>query len=60
MLDSATSSYAKVKSCRISSNLSNGEAKALRNLTTLKNIIIQKADKVNTAVILDKESYIEK
>ena len=60
MLDSATSSYAKVKSCRISSNLSSGETKALRNLTTLRNIIIQKADKVNTAVILDKESYIEK
>ena len=60
MLDTATSFYAKIKSCRIKSNLSSSEAKALRNLTKQKDIIIQKADKGNSVVILDKESYIVK
>ena len=54
MLDSATSFYAQIKS------LSSGEAKVLRNLTKQKDIIVQKADKGNPVVILDKESYIEK
>ena len=35
-------------------------SKALKNLTKQKDIVIQKADKRNTVVILDKESYIEK
>ena len=60
LLDTATSSYAKIKSCRIKSNLNSDEAKALINLTKQKDIIIQKADKGNTVVILDKESYTEK
>ena len=60
LLDTATSSYAKIKSFRIKSNLSIDEAKALKNLTKQKDIIIQKTDKGNTVVILDKESYIEK
>ena len=60
MLNIATFSYAKIKSCRIKSNLSSSEAKALRNLTKQKDIIIKKAGKGNTIVILDKESYIEK
>ena len=60
LLDTVTSSYTKIKSCRLKSKLSNNEAKALRNLTKQKDIIIQKADKGNTIVILDKESYIEK
>ena len=59
LLDTATSSYAKIESGRIKSNLSTGEAKALRNLTKQKVIIVQKADKGNTVVILDKESYIK-
>ena len=45
---------------RLKSNLSNDEIKALRNLTKQKDIIIKKADKGNTAVILEKESYIKK
>ena len=32
----------------------------MRNVTKQKDFIIQKAEKGNTAVILDKESYIEK
>ena len=60
LLDTVTSSYAKTKSGRIKSNLSIVEAKALNNLTKQKDIIIQKVDKGNTVVILDKESYIEK
>ena len=60
LLDTATSSYAKIKSCRIKWNLNSDEAKALINLTKQKDIIIQKADKGNTVVILDKESYTEK
>ena len=60
LLDIATSSYPKIKSWGIKSNLSSNEAKALRNLTKQKDIIIQNADKGNTIVILDKESYIEK
>ena len=68
LLDTATSSYAKIKSCRSKSNLSSDKAKALRNWTKQKDIImqkadkgnIQKADKGNAIVILDKESCIEK
>ena len=59
-LETATSSYAKIKSCRIRSNLSSNKAEALKHLTKQKDIIIQKADRGNTTVILDKESYIEK
>ena len=39
---------AKIKSCRIKSNLISDEAKALRNLTKKNGIIIQIADKGNT------------
>ena len=60
LLDTPTSSCAKIKSCSINSNLSIDEAKALKNVTKQKDIIIQKADKEDTIVILDKESYIEK
>ena len=54
LLDTATSFCAKIKSCRIKSNLSIDEAKALKNLTKQEDIITQKADKGV------KESYIEK
>ena len=60
LIDTATSSSAKIKSCRIKSNLNSDKARVLRNLTKQKDIIIQKVDKGNTVVILDKESYIEK
>ena len=41
-------------------NLSKEERNALAELTNNPNIVIQKADKVNTFVILDKEFYFEK
>ena len=41
-LDTATSSYAKIKSCRIRSNLSSNMAEDLKNLTKQKDIIIKK------------------
>ena len=41
-----------------SENLTESEFKALRHLSKNKNIVIQKADKGNTIVILDKISYI--
>ena len=58
LLDTATSSYAKIKSCRIRSNFNSDEAKALKSLTKQRDIIIQKADKENTVLILDKEPHI--
>ena len=60
LLDTATFVYAKIKSCRLKSNLSNGDANTLKNLTKQKDMIIKNAAKWNTVVILDKESYIEK
>ena len=41
-------------------NLSKKERNALTELTNNPNIVIQKADKVSTFVILDKEFYFEK
>ena len=41
-------------------NLSKKERRALTELTNNPNIVIQRADKVNTFVILDKEFYFEK
>ena len=43
LLDTATSSSAKIKSCRIKSNLSSDESRAARNLTKRKDIIIKKS-----------------
>ena len=59
LLGTGISFYAKIKSYRIKSNGSGNEAKVLRKLTKQKDVIIQKADKGNTVVILDKESYIK-
>ena len=41
-----------------SENLTASEFKALRHLSKNKNIVIQKADKGDTIVILDKISYM--
>ena len=57
-LDTATSSNAKIKSCRIKSDLSISESKAQRNLTKQKDIIIQKVDKGNTIVIRNIRNLI--
>ncbi|CAF0928873.1 unnamed protein product [Rotaria sordida] len=42
------------------SNLSDEELEAIKSLKSNENIVICKADKGNSIVILDKQSYIEK
>ena len=45
--------------CKIfEKNLPDGEIKALKNLTENKDLVIQKADKGNGIVILNKNDYI--
>ena len=59
LLDTALSSYESFSSDQSpSENLTASEFKALRHLSKNKNIVIQKADKGNTIVILDKISYM--
>ena len=59
LLDTALSSYESFSRDQSpSENLTASEFKALRRLSKNKNIVIQKADKGNTIVILDKTSYI--
>ena len=53
---SSNESFSNVQSP--SENLTASEFKALRHLSKNKNIVIQKADKGNATVILDKISYI--
>ena len=50
----------KLKVVQLSQIFTINEAKARKKLTKQKDIIMQKADKGSTTVILDKESYIEK
>ena len=59
LLDTALTSYQNFSSDRDPpENLTHSEFKALKHLSKNKNIVIQKADKGNTVVILDKCSYI--
>ena len=59
LLGTALSSYESFSRDQSpSENLTESEFKALRHLSKNKNIAIQKADKGNTIVILDKISYI--
>ena len=59
LLDTALSSYESFSSDQSPfENLTVSEFKASRHLSKNKNIVIQKADKDNTIVILDKISYI--
>ena len=41
-------------------NLSNEELAALTNLSKSKDIVIQKSDKGNSVVIVDKDTYIKR
>ena len=41
-------------------NLSNEELAALTNLSKSKDIVIQKSDKDNSVVIVDKDTYIKR
>ena len=57
--DSAYSSFKQVS--RISDkNLSREEAKALNNLVKNKDLVIQKADKGNNIIVLNRSDYISK
>ena len=59
LLDTALTSYQNFSRDRESpENLTSSEFKALKRLSKNKDIVIQKADKGNTVVILDKCSYI--
>ena len=41
-------------------NLSRDEYNALKNLSSLKNIIIQKSDKENSVVVMNRDDYINR
>ena len=59
LLDTALNSYQNFSSDRNSpENVTPSEFKALKRFSKNKNIVIQKADKGNTVVILDKGCYI--
>ena len=59
LLDTALTSYQNFSSDKDPpENLTPSEFKALKRLSKNKNIVIQKVDKGNTVVILDKCSYI--
>ena len=59
LLDTALTSYQSFSRDREQpENLTSSEFKALKRLSKNKDIVIQKADKGNTVVILDKCSYI--
>ena len=59
LLDTALTSYQNFSRDREPpENLTSSEFKALKRLSKNKDIVIQKADKGNTVVILDKCSYI--
>ena len=59
LLDTALTSYQNFSGDKNPpENLTPSEFKALKRLSKNKNIVIQKADKGNTVVTLDKSSYI--
>ena len=59
LLDTPLTSYQNFSSDREPpENITSSEFKALKRLSKNKDIVIQKADKSNTVVILDKCSYI--
>ena len=45
--------------CKYENNLSSEELSSLKTLVKYKNILIHKAGKGNTVVIIDKEKYIQ-
>ena len=57
LLDTAFTSYDFLKRKRPVSNLREAELNALENLTKNKNLLIQKADKGNTVVNINKNDY---
>ena len=58
--DIALSSYKLLNdNCKYENNLSSEELSSLKTLMRNKNIVIQRADKGNTVVIIDKDKYIQ-
>ena len=57
--DIALSSINLNDNCKYENNLSSEELSSLKTVTRNKNVVIQKADKGNTVVIIDKEKYIQ-
>ena len=57
LLDTAFTSYNVFERIRPVGNLNEAELNALENLTKNKNLVIQKADKGNTVVIINKNDY---
>ena len=58
--DIALSSYKLFNdNCKYENNLSSEELSSLKTLMRNKNIVIQRADKGNTVVIIDKDKYIQ-
>ena len=60
LLDTAFTSHNFFERKGPISNLSEAELNALENLTKNKNLVIQKADKANTVVIINKSDYKNK
>ena len=54
------SSHRRLKHNALEENLSKKELKSLKNLSKNPDIVIQKSDKGNSVVILDKKLYLEK
>ena len=60
MLDTAFSSFDTFKKNNPQNNLSEIELQALNSLLQNKDIIIQKADKGNAIVVINKDAYEKK
>ena len=60
LLDTAFSSFYKFKKNKSKNDLSETELQALNSFLQNKDITIQKADKGNTTVIIDKDAYKKK
>lgn len=58
--DTALTSFRSFDKNNIPSNLSESEFQALRNLSSNLDIVIQKSDKGNSVVLVDKVAYIER
>ena len=54
------SSHRRLKHNALDENLSKKKLESLKNLSKNPDIVIQKSDKVNSVVILDKKVYLEK
>ena len=59
-MDTTFSSFEKFKRNKPKNNLSEIESQALNSLLQNKDITIQKADKGNTIVVIDKDAYKKK